>query len=60
MRRQLFHDEHDEFRSSFRRFVEADMVPRSDEWDEAGIVDRSASLPGSDLGDLVRVVLGRE
>jgi alkylation response protein AidB-like acyl-CoA dehydrogenase len=42
MRRQLFHDEHDEFRSSFRRFVEADMVPRSAEWDEAGIVDRAA------------------
>jgi len=42
MRRQLFHDEHDEFRSSFRRFVEADMVPRSAQWDEAGIVDRAA------------------
>jgi alkylation response protein AidB-like acyl-CoA dehydrogenase len=42
MRRQLFHDEHDEFRSSFRRFVEADMFPRSAQWDEAGIVDRQA------------------
>jgi alkylation response protein AidB-like acyl-CoA dehydrogenase len=42
MRRQLFHDEHDEFRTSFRRFVESDMVPESARWDEAGIVDRSA------------------
>ena len=42
MRRKLFDDEHDEFRSSFRRFVEADMVPRSAQWDEAGIVDREA------------------
>jgi len=40
MGRSLFEDEHDEFRASFRRFVETEMVPRSTEWDEAGIVDR--------------------
>ena len=41
MGRSLFEDEHEEFRASFRRFVETEMVPRSAEWDEAGIVDRS-------------------
>jgi alkylation response protein AidB-like acyl-CoA dehydrogenase len=40
MGRNLFDDEHEEFRSSFRRFVEAEMLPRSAEWDAAGIVDR--------------------
>ncbi len=44
MRRSLLLDEHDEFRASFRRFVEAEMVPRSDEWDRAGIVDRTAFI----------------
>ena len=42
MRRRLFEDEHEEFRSSFRRFVDQEMLPHSDEWDRAGIVDRSA------------------
>ncbi len=41
MRRRLFEDEHEEFRSSFRRFVDQEMLPHSDEWDRAGIVDRS-------------------
>ena len=41
MGRSLFDDEHDEFRASFRRFVEKEMLPRSDERDRAGIVDRS-------------------
>ncbi|MGO8873038.1 MAG: acyl-CoA dehydrogenase family protein [Acidimicrobiales bacterium] len=40
MRRSLLDDEHEAFRSSFRRFVETDMVPHAAAWDAAGIVDR--------------------
>ncbi len=40
MRERPFDQEHDEFRQSFRRFVESEMVPFSADWDAAGIVDR--------------------
>jgi acyl-CoA dehydrogenase len=42
MRRTIFSDEHDLFRSEFRRFAEAEIVPRLEEWNEAGISDRAA------------------
>ncbi|HKY16619.1 MAG TPA: acyl-CoA dehydrogenase family protein [Microthrixaceae bacterium] len=41
MQRRLFDDHHDLFRDSFRRFVENEIVPFHDSWEEAGIVDRS-------------------
>ncbi|WP_232664761.1 acyl-CoA dehydrogenase family protein [Pseudonocardia sp. TRM90224] len=40
MRRSLFEDDHEAFRDSFRRFLEAEVVPHVDEWDAAGIVPR--------------------
>ncbi|MEJ3654478.1 acyl-CoA dehydrogenase family protein [Actinomycetes bacterium KLBMP 9759] len=40
MRRSLFEDDHEAFRESFRRFLEAEVVPHIDEWDAAGIVPR--------------------
>jgi alkylation response protein AidB-like acyl-CoA dehydrogenase len=40
MRRQLFEDEHELFRSSFRQFVEKEIVPHHEEWERAGVVDR--------------------
>ncbi len=52
MRRRLFEDEHEEFRASFRRFVEQEMLPRSDEWDRAGIVDRSVFVDAGRTGFL--------
>jgi alkylation response protein AidB-like acyl-CoA dehydrogenase len=42
MRRDLFEPEHDDFRESFRRFLEREIAPRFDEWERAGIVDREA------------------
>ena len=42
MRRDIFEPEHDDFRESFRRFVEKEIVPRFDGWEKAGIVDRDA------------------
>ncbi|MGH9227316.1 MAG: acyl-CoA dehydrogenase family protein [Acidimicrobiales bacterium] len=40
MRRTLFDDEHELFRDSVRRFVAAEVGPRNEAWERAGIVDR--------------------
>jgi alkylation response protein AidB-like acyl-CoA dehydrogenase len=40
MERTGFEDEHDMFREAFRTFVEREMVPNREQWEEAGIVDR--------------------
>jgi alkylation response protein AidB-like acyl-CoA dehydrogenase len=40
MRRTLFEDTHEDFRASFRRFLEREVVPRYQEWEDAGIVPR--------------------
>jgi alkylation response protein AidB-like acyl-CoA dehydrogenase len=41
MERSLFDDEHELFRSSFRRFVDEQIVPNLPAWEEDGIADRS-------------------
>ncbi len=41
MERTLFEPEHDALRASFRSWVEKEVVPQKDRWDEAGIVPRS-------------------
>ncbi len=40
MQRRLFESEHDDFRASFRRFLEAEVVPNRAAWEQAGIVPR--------------------
>jgi alkylation response protein AidB-like acyl-CoA dehydrogenase len=40
VRRTLFDDEHELFRDSVRRFIAAEVVPRNEAWERAGIVDR--------------------
>jgi alkylation response protein AidB-like acyl-CoA dehydrogenase len=40
MRRTLYETEHEAFRDSFRRFLQAEVVPHLDEWDRAGIVPK--------------------
>jgi alkylation response protein AidB-like acyl-CoA dehydrogenase len=40
LERQIFGDEHEQFRSSVRQFVEKEMVPHAEAWDRAGLVDR--------------------
>ena len=42
MERDLFREEHDLFRQAFRQFVEREVVPHQEKWNQAGIVDRSA------------------
>lgn len=41
MDRTLFDAEHHELRSSFRAWLDKEVVPHKEEWDEAGIVPRS-------------------
>jgi alkylation response protein AidB-like acyl-CoA dehydrogenase len=40
MERTIFDDEHDMFRSSFRKFIDTEITPHYDRWEDAGIVDR--------------------
>jgi long-chain-acyl-CoA dehydrogenase len=40
VRRTLFDDEHELFRDSVRRFIAAELAPRYEAWERAGIVDR--------------------
>jgi acyl-CoA dehydrogenase len=40
MRRDIFSDEHEQFRSQFRRFTEAEIEPKIAEWNAQGITDR--------------------
>jgi alkylation response protein AidB-like acyl-CoA dehydrogenase len=40
MRRTLFEDDHDLFRDSFRQFVEKEIVPHHERWEQDGVVDR--------------------
>jgi acyl-CoA dehydrogenase len=42
MQRTLFREEHALFRESFRRFVEREVVPAQQRWNERGMVDREA------------------
>jgi alkylation response protein AidB-like acyl-CoA dehydrogenase len=39
-RRSFFTDEHRLFRDQVRRFLERELVPHIDRWEEAGIIDR--------------------
>ena len=41
MRREIFEPEHDMFRDSFRRFLDKEIVPRAEEFERAGIMDRA-------------------
>lgn len=44
MRRVTFELEHDQFRDSVRKFMQAEIEPCTEGWREAGIVDRDAFL----------------
>ena len=41
MERTIFESEHHLFRESFRQFVDREIVPNNQTWEEKGIVDRS-------------------
>jgi alkylation response protein AidB-like acyl-CoA dehydrogenase len=52
MERTIFEDEHEMFRSAFRAFLDKEMVPRSAEFDAAGIVSRDVWLSAGANGFL--------
>jgi alkylation response protein AidB-like acyl-CoA dehydrogenase len=52
MQRTLFDDEHDQFRASFRRWLDKEMVPHIDAWERAGIVPREVFQAAGALGFL--------
>ena len=40
-RREIYEDEHEDYRGSFRRFLAAEVVPHYERWEADGIVPRS-------------------
>ncbi|MFI5042109.1 MAG: acyl-CoA dehydrogenase family protein [Acidimicrobiales bacterium] len=50
MRRTLFDDEHDQFRQSFRRWLDKEAVPHQAAWDEAGIVPHELFAAAAEHG----------
>ena len=41
MRRTIYTEEHEDFRLGFRQFLDREAVPYTDDWEDAGVVDRS-------------------
>ena len=50
MRRTVFDDDHETFRQTLRSFIETKVVPRFDEWYDAGIVPREFYYELAELG----------
>lgn len=53
MRRRIFDEEHEVFRSSVRRFLEVEVAPNAARWREQGVVDREAWLKAGAAGFLL-------
>lgn len=54
--RTLFEPEHEEFRSTLRRFFAEEVMPHHDRWEEQGFVDRSIWNRAGELGFLCMAV----
>jgi acyl-CoA dehydrogenase len=50
MRRVIFEAEHEQFRDSVRRFMQAEVGPHADRWRAAGMVDREIYLKAGAQG----------
>ncbi len=50
MRRRLFEPEHDDFRASFRTFLEREVVPHHAQWERDGIVPRELYAAAGEHG----------
>ncbi|GAA3649546.1 acyl-CoA dehydrogenase family protein [Nocardioides ginsengisoli] len=50
MRRTVFNEDHESFRQTLRSFIEAEVVPHTDEWFAAGIVPRELYTKMGELG----------
>ena len=40
MRRTIFEAEHEDFRESVRGFLTNEAVPKAEEWEASGVIDR--------------------
>lgn len=56
MKRRLYDDDHEAFRDSVRGFLEKEVVPRHEEWETAGIVDREVWVGAGTQGFLGHMV----
>ncbi|MES2191296.1 MAG: acyl-CoA dehydrogenase family protein [Pseudomonadota bacterium] len=52
LKRELFNEDHDAFRSMVRRFIEKEIAPHHASWEEAGIVPRDLWLKAGAAGML--------
>lgn len=52
IKRKLFSEEHEQYRSGVRRFVEKELLPYHAEWEKAGIVPREIWLKAGAMGML--------
>ena len=50
--RRHFDEDHDLFRTSFRQFLDKEVAPHNDEWEQAGIADRELYRKAGDNGFL--------
>src|SRR3954469_14935341 len=50
MKRDIFESEHDDFRATARAFYEKECAPYTDEWEKAGMTDRSVWLKAGATG----------
>ncbi|MFD0276282.1 acyl-CoA dehydrogenase family protein [Kitasatospora sp. NPDC127111] len=50
MQRDIFTEEHEDFRATVRAFLAKEVLPHYDRWERAGIVDRSAWLAAGRQG----------
>jgi acyl-CoA dehydrogenase len=50
MQRTIFEPEHEQFRDSVRKFMQAEVGPHADRWREAGMVDREVYLKAGGQG----------
>jgi len=48
--RTIFSEEHEMFRASVRRFIQAEILPHHEEWQKAGITPRSLWLKAGESG----------
>ncbi|MFR9750122.1 acyl-CoA dehydrogenase family protein [Nocardia sp. 004] len=52
MKRELYGATHDDFRRSFRRFVEIEIAPNHEKWEQSGRVDREMFRKAGEYGFL--------
>lgn len=53
MKRRIFEQEHEIFRQSVRKFLQAEVAPHAERWREQGMVDREAWLKAGEQGLLL-------